>query len=249
MYRDHPPEDNSYAVRKMELTDDADAVKRGVMEMSAEGGGDGPEAVSTAMNVARRMEFTRDAAKVAVLIGDAPPHGVEPNSNHPLGWPDGIIWEEEAKQMYDQGIVMHTVGCFPTIDQYEKAVSVYKRIAEITEGRFFPLKEASSLVSLITGIAAEEIDKIAIQEAVLRELGISAEQIAETEITEERLERIASSMRSHGMVKRAVRAPRPSASGGAAMSAPMSEVEIEEEEVADDDIREAIRQLRKKFGD
>lgn len=44
--------------------------------MAAAGGGDGPEAVTAAMAAClTELEWRRDAARMVVLIADAPPHG------------------------------------------------------------------------------------------------------------------------------------------------------------------------------
>ena len=191
------------------------------------------------------MEFLNESAKVVVFIGDAPPHGVEPSGdNFPKGCPDGHNWEKEAKTAYDKGIIIHSVGCYPEIDGYQKAVETYKKIAELSEGKFFPLEKADLLVELITGIAVEEIDKIAIQQSVLEELGVSMEEFsdAEGEIDESKIASLAAKMRDRGISKRAVRHAAPSAAGAT------EEVVQEAEEVSEEDIREAVRQLRKKSG-
>ncbi len=240
-YRDHPPQETSYVTQKFELTPETHMIEENVRQMRASGGGDGPEAVSTALNVANRMEFLNDAAKVMVLIGDAPPHGVEPNDSWPDGTPDGMKWEEEIKKAYHSGKVIHTVGCFPEIANYQNAVKTYEKIAEVTKGRFFPLTKADLLVQLITGIAVEEIDKLAIQKSILEELGASMDDISEEDLSESKISEIATTLRLKGLSKRAVRhAPSTSSSG-------VETVELAEEEVSEDDVKEAMRQLRKKI--
>ena len=115
-YRDHPPEDMTFVTRKCELTPDTAKIEKNVREMSATGGGDGPEAVADALYTANRMEYLTESAKVVVLIGDAPPHGVEADDR----WsrcPEGILWEDELRFSFDKGIVVHTVGCYPEIDR------------------------------------------------------------------------------------------------------------------------------------
>ncbi|MFW9846271.1 MAG: VWA domain-containing protein [Candidatus Thorarchaeota archaeon] len=241
-YRDHPPEDNSFVTQKYELTSDTSIIEQNVMQMSANGGGDGPEAVDDAMDAANRMEFLYDAAKVVVLVADAPPHGVESGDRWPDGPPSGIRWNKEAAKAYDKGIVYHTVGCFPEIENYQHGVRVMKEIAEATQGKFFPLNEAENLVSIITGVAIEEIDKIAIQKSILDEMQVSIEDFpADEELTDDKIKELAAKVRSSGMTKRAVK-HAPSAAGG-------EEIEgfiLEPEEISEADIREAVRQLKKK---
>ncbi len=243
-YRDHPPVESTFVTQKYELTPDTSRIEQNIMQMSAVGGGDGPEAVDDAMDAANRMEFLLDAAKVVVLVADAPPHGVEHGDRWPDGPPSGIKWDVEAKKAYDKGIVYHTVGCYPEIKNYQHAVRVFQEIAEVTQGKFFPLNRAELLVNIITGVAIEEIDKIAIQKSILEEMGVSMEEFpADEELTEDRIQELAAKVRSSGMTKRSVKsAPSTSAVGE-------DEVEgfiLEPEAISEADIREAVRQLKKK---
>ncbi|TXT55996.1 MAG: hypothetical protein BAJATHORv1_30380 [Candidatus Thorarchaeota archaeon] len=243
-YRDHPPEETTYVIQRHHLTNDTHKIEEAVMSMSASGGGDGPEAVADGIEAAIRMEYLSDAAKVLILIGDAPPHGVEPGDR----WdkcPEGISWEDEAKKAFDKGIVIHSVGCFPEIARYQNAVKTFEKIAEITKGNFFPLNKAELLVELITGIAVEEIDKIAIQQQILEDLGVDMEDLPDEEdLSSAKISEIASRLKAKGVMKRAV---RHSVDMSAPSAADRSEsVEVAEEELDEEDVKEAIRQLRKK---
>ncbi len=240
-YRDHPPEENTFVTQKYELNPDTDRIEKNIMEMAASGGGDGPEAVADGLEIANRMEFLGASAKFVILVGDAPPHGVEPSGdNFPQGCPDGHDWEAEAKKAFDRGIVIHTVGCLPTLGNYTKGIEVYERIAEVSQGKFFPLEKAELLVKLITGIALEELDKIAIQQSILAELGVSLEDIPEDEeLTDEKIVELTAKARAKGLSKRAVHHAAPTA------ASPES-VEVAEEEIDEGDVREALRQLRRK---
>ena len=241
-YRDHPPEESTYVTQKFELSTDTSKVEKNVLQMSASGGGDGPEAVSTALQVMNRMEFLNDAAKVAVLIGDAPPHGVESDDRWPQGTPDGAKWDAEAKKSFDKGIVVHTVGCFPEIANYQQGVKTYEKIAELSQGRFFPLEKAEILVNLITGIAVEEIDKIAIQQSILDDLGVSMEEFpADEEFTEETISEIVTRAKKRGFKKRAM-----DISAGSAPAAKAEDLELVEQDISEEDVREAVRQLKSK---
>jgi Mg-chelatase subunit ChlD len=242
-YRDHPPEERTFVTKKFHLTDDTAVIERNVRSMSAYGGGDGPEAVDDGLRDAINLEWNGEAAKVIVLVGDAPPHGVEPGDRWPKGPPSGVHWEEEAMNAYYEGIIVHTVGCFPEISRYSNAVTVWKKIAAASEGRFFPLDEAENLVQIITGVAIEEIDKIAIQQAIMSELRISAIEDfpSEEELTEERVAELATKVRAGGLKKRAVtKAPASASALGT------ERFTLEEKEVSDADIKEAFRQLKKK---
>lgn len=241
-YRDHPPEESTYVTQKFELTTDTSKIEMNVLQMDASGGGDGPEAVSTALQVMNKMEFLSDAAKVAVLIGDAPPHGVEPGDRWSHGAPDGAKWDAEAKKSFEKGIVVHTVGCFPEIANYRLGVETYEKIAELSQGRFFPLEKADVLVNLITGIAVEEIDKIAIQQSILEDLGVSVEEFpGDEEFTEVKISEIVSRAKERGFKKRAM-----DISPASAPASKAEDLELVEKDINEEDVREAVRQLKSK---
>jgi hypothetical protein len=241
-YRDHPPEETTYVTQKYELTSDTSKIESYVMQMEASGGGDGPEAVSSALQLMNRMEFLNESAKIAVLIGDAPPHGVEEGDRWPRGTPDGAKWTEESKNAFEKGVVIHTVGCFPEIANYQNAVKTYEQIAADSQGRFFPLEKADLLVNIITGIAVEEIDKLAIQKSILEDMGVSMDEFpADEEFTEDKISEIVARVQAKGVKKRAM-AARPASAPAAASD----DLMMEEQEIDEADIREAVRQLKSK---
>jgi hypothetical protein len=240
-YRDHPPEEDTYVTKKYELSSDTSKIEKNILQMQAYGGGDGPEAISDALEVANRMEFLRDAAKIQVLVGDAPPHGVENGDRWPKGPPSGARWKDEVKKAYEKGIVIHTVGCYPEIESYQNAVKTYKAIAEGSEGKFFRLDEAEHLVSIITGVAIEEVDKLAIQQTILDELGVSVEDIEEDAVMDEaKIAGLTAKLKSSGFKRRALK------SAADTGDVPQAAFEVEAEEVTEEDVKEALRQLSKK---
>lgn len=81
------------------FTSSIPSVKEFLGSLYASGGGDGPEAVTAGMSVALDgVEWRQDAAKMVVLVADAPPHGIgEYGDGFPNGSPDGelilnIVW-------------------------------------------------------------------------------------------------------------------------------------------------------------
>jgi hypothetical protein len=72
----------------------------------ADGGGDGPEAVTAALAEALNMDWRVDAIRMVVLIADAPPHGIgEDRDGFPEGSPDGKL-----SPIYFAGLTY--LGCF-----------------------------------------------------------------------------------------------------------------------------------------
>jgi PKD repeat protein len=66
------------------FTTDPATLKTGIDALSASGGGDWPESVYSGLMTSFGLPFRNDAKKVAILIGDAPPHDPEPGTNHTL---------------------------------------------------------------------------------------------------------------------------------------------------------------------
>ncbi len=170
-YRDHPPQDGSFASRVVPLTDDIASIKKGVERMEASGGGDGPESVTDGLYDLVRLEWRPRAARVVVWVGDAPPHGVEPSGDaFPEGCPCGHHWYAQAENAREMGIVIHAVGCLPTLREYTGAEEVFKTVASTSRGLYLPLSRASVLIPLITGVAETELDKQRIEEHIAEAL-------------------------------------------------------------------------------
>jgi hypothetical protein len=114
-----------------------------------------------------RLDFRPRAARVVVWVGDAPPHGVEPRGDgFPGGCPCGHHWYAQAESCREMGIVVHAVGCMPTIAKYAGAVDVFQTVARTTRGLYLPLSEARLLIPLISGVAESELDKQRIEEQI-----------------------------------------------------------------------------------
>lgn len=80
-------------------------MKEQLKSLYASGGGDGPEAVTAGIKAAMELEWRPAAAKMAVLIADAPCHGIgEYGDGFPQGAPDGDDPLVLARQMAAAGI-------------------------------------------------------------------------------------------------------------------------------------------------
>lgn len=72
-----PFEPKSYITKTFPFTSDVPAVQQHLSTLYASGGGDGPEAVSAALGAAlNEVEWRPAAAKMVVLVADAPAHGL-----------------------------------------------------------------------------------------------------------------------------------------------------------------------------
>jgi Ca-activated chloride channel family protein len=166
-YRDHPPQDPTFASRVVPLTDDIAAVRAGVERMEARGGGDGPESVTDGLYDLVRLDWRPRAARVVVWVGDAPPHGIGcPGDGFPKGCPCGHHWYTQAESCREMGIVIHAVACLPTLASFPGGEEMFKTVARTARGLYLPLRSADVLVPLITGVAETELDKQRIEERI-----------------------------------------------------------------------------------
>jgi Mg-chelatase subunit ChlD len=58
------------------FTDKVDTIVSNLKSLNAGGGGDGPEAITPALEKALYLDWRKDAVKLAILITDAPPHAI-----------------------------------------------------------------------------------------------------------------------------------------------------------------------------
>lgn len=156
-YRDHPPQDHTFVTMCHDFTPDTKEMKGAIATFGPQGGGDGPEAVTAALNEALHYPWRKSAVKIVVLIADAPPHGISPNDGFPEGDPNGLDPVKIAHEMASQGIILYVVACEPSLSNYKNAHDVMEGLAMITEGRYLPLTAASLLPAVIVGGACEEL--------------------------------------------------------------------------------------------
>lgn len=166
-YRDHPPQDHTYASKVLPLTEDIETVRRAVERLTASGGGDGPESVTDGLYDLVRLDWRPSAARAVVWFGDAPPHGVVPSGDgFPNGCPCGHHWFTQAESCREMGVAVYAVGCLPGLRSFKGAEDVFKIVASTTNGVYLPLREASLLVPMIVGAASAELDRQRVDEHV-----------------------------------------------------------------------------------
>ncbi|CAJ1418639.1 unnamed protein product, partial [Effrenium voratum] len=159
-YRDHPPQDDStYVTKVFPFTEDVQQMRSNVATMYAQGGGDGPEAVTAALYDALHMPWRPNATKICVIIADAPPHGLEPEGDgFPNGDPEGRDPLEILRGMAARDITVYSVGCEPALGQYRFARDFLCTVAEITGGQAVALSSAALLAEVIVNGSAEELE-------------------------------------------------------------------------------------------
>jgi Mg-chelatase subunit ChlD len=136
-YRDRG---DAYVTRVVDLDRDLDSMYAKLMDFSAEGGGDGPEAVNEALDAAiNRISWSRDQStyRVVFLVGDAPPH---------MDYQDDVKYGEVVATAVQKGIVVNTIQCGSSSD----TVAPWRQIAALGRGRYFTVEQAGGAVAIET---------------------------------------------------------------------------------------------------
>jgi len=104
------------------------------------------------LHAALELEYRKDAARVVVLIADAPPHGLEPSGDgFPNGCPCGHDPIDIVRKMAEKGIVIYAVGVEPNIGNYKHGRDFMQACAKMTDGQFLPLTSANLLATVRDG--------------------------------------------------------------------------------------------------
>ncbi|XP_077979923.1 uncharacterized protein LOC144435215 [Glandiceps talaboti] len=154
-YRDHPPQDRTFVTRVLDFTPSLKNMQKKMNQMSASGGGDGPEAVADGLHKALKLKWRPQATKVCVLIADAPPHGLDTSGDgFPKGCPAGHDPMKIARQMAEKNITLYSVVCGSYAEGFK---DFFMAIAHLTGGQYVSLKDAKLLSKVIIGGAREEM--------------------------------------------------------------------------------------------
>jgi len=154
-YRDHPPQDSTYVTQVHDFTSSVSTMRSNLDKLSANGGGDGPEAVVDGLHDALKLDYRQNATKVCILIADAPPHGLgQSGDGFPNGCPCGLDPIKVCRQMAEAGIALHCIGCEPSISPYKE---FFMAMSHITGGMYCPLGSASALSDVVVGGVREEM--------------------------------------------------------------------------------------------
>jgi Mg-chelatase subunit ChlD len=141
-YRDRG---DAYVTQVVDLNRDLDSMYAKLMDFSADGGGDGPEAVNEALEAAiHRLSWSQDpnTYKVVFLVGDAPPH---------MDYQDDVKYPQIVAAAAAKGIVVNAIQCGTMSD----TVAPWRHIASLGRGRYFTVEQAGSAVAIETPFDAQ----------------------------------------------------------------------------------------------
>ncbi|WP_051279552.1 hypothetical protein [Hellea balneolensis] len=122
---------DAYVVREVPFTGDIEEFRKALGEQTANGGGDTPEAMHTAMQAGLEMDWREDALKVNLLVADAPPH------------------DRHITETWEAGLLSRTRGIHVVplaasgVDK--TAEFLMRSMAQVTGGRFLFLTDDSGI--------------------------------------------------------------------------------------------------------
>ncbi|MGE0867916.1 MAG: VWA domain-containing protein [Kofleriaceae bacterium] len=128
---------DDYVTRELALTTDIDAVFAELAAYQAAGGGDSPENVDAALDVAlHKMQWRSDAKKLVFVVGDAPPasRGDVPRF-------DVLASEAKARE-----IVINTIRC--GVDA--QTAAAFQQLASIGNGEFSTIQQDGGVQQVAT---------------------------------------------------------------------------------------------------
>ena len=139
---------STYVTRRLELTDNRDAIYKFVSEVPATNGGDSPECYELVLHEARSFKWG-SGTKTLIIIGDDLPH-----------WPfypgntDKLDWRNEIDLLLKMGVNVYGVQAL----NRPHATSFYQEIARRTGGFHLTLDQFSSVVELVMAICYRQYD-------------------------------------------------------------------------------------------
>lgn len=138
---------DDYVTKKIELTRDIQDLYANLLELKARGGGDWPESVNEALDVAvNKLQWTAggDTKRIVFLVGDAPPHmDYAQDTKYP-------VTLSVAKQ---KDIIVNAVLAGNAADTER----VWRDIAQNGNGRFIPIPQDGGQVVVIETPFDEDI--------------------------------------------------------------------------------------------
>jgi hypothetical protein len=168
-YRDHPPQDRM--LTRVHALADLASAERVINALRPDGGGDGPEAVLDGVLAACRESAWRPhARRLAVLVGDAPPHGTGARGDaFPNGCPCGETIESVTAAAEQARVTLYALAL------HAGASAPFGRIARFTGGEMFAPGHGDDAIRRVKAILADEFAHLRLDAEVLAKWNNDAE--------------------------------------------------------------------------
>ena len=136
LFRSYRDRTDTYVTQVTDLTADLDKIHQKLFELSADGGGDGPESVNAALHDAvNKISWSPKGEKVyrvVFLVGDAPPH---------MDYQDDVKYLDTCKAAVLKDIVINTIRC----GSDSQTETTWKEIASRAEGRYTSIAQSGGV--------------------------------------------------------------------------------------------------------
>jgi hypothetical protein len=127
------------------------------------GGGDAPEAVYDGLEAAcDRLDWRPHSYRLAVLVGDAPPHGTGCGGDgFKNGCPCGLTAESVTALLENKGITLYALGLTRLVKDS------FTRLATFTGGEYFEAGQGQQAIDALKRVLAGEFEGIDLDRRVL----------------------------------------------------------------------------------
>lgn len=161
-YRDHPPQD-SLLYRISQFTSNMQKAQKAINILSAQGGGDAPEAVFDGIVAAcNELAWRKSARRILILVGDAPPHGVGASGDaFREGCPCGETIASVTRLAETKCITIHALGLTASV------TASFTEISSLTGGQFFSSQQGDKAIEHIASILKAEFADLDLDRRVL----------------------------------------------------------------------------------
>lgn len=170
-YRDHPPQDTSFVTRIYPLTANLKQMQKDINKLTADGGGDLPEAVYDGIkDAAIEMKWRPHSCRFILLVGDAPPHGfqVDPSAEgythtDPSRYPNGLTVQSVTAVAENQRVTVHAL----CMGGDRNTVQAFTAIAMGTGGQCAAVSNAKEVINQIVSVLTREFRDLEFDRKVL----------------------------------------------------------------------------------
>ena len=177
-YRDYPERTNDsedYPSKvQLSFTNDNDRIKQAINNLDLGYGGDDEETLLSALMQASKLDWRKNARKIIIVLGDAPPHDPEPVSNYTykqvlmelIGSDIGIDFESSDERA-TEGLTLDMISVYSIgADASDSAEDFFKKISGNTGGAYVGVEDASEVGDAIID-SIKQIEIITTVDAML----------------------------------------------------------------------------------